>query len=219
MLKIWDVSTRLYHWLQAFLFFALVISAYGGLGKDVHQSLGLCLIVLLVWRIGWGLFGSETSRFSQFVRSPREVLRYLRGHNSAGHNSAGHNSAGHNPLGALMVIALVSSLFLQGSIGLMMSDWVEGKALLGRSVIRTLGDIHELNALLLLTLSAIHIITVLMYTVKGRNLVGPMVTGLTKMPEQVSEKVQQPKMASNSKAIVWLICSAMGIAGIIKLLS
>lgn len=216
MLKIWDASTRLYHWLQAFLFFALVISAYGGLGKEVHQSFGLCLIVLLVWRIGWGLFGSETSRFSQFVRSPREVLRYLRGGSDL---QAGHDSVGHNPVGALMVVALVSSLFLQGSIGLMISDWVEGKVLLGRSVIRTLGDIHEFNALFLLTLSAIHIITILVYSAKGRNLIRPMVTGAAKIPEQVSKKVEQPKMASNTRAFVWLTCSIISIAGVIKLLS
>ncbi len=212
MLKIWDVSTRLYHWLQAFLFFALVISAYGGLGKEVHQSFGLCLIVLLVWRIGWGLFGSETSRFSQFVRSPREVLRYLRG---GVDSQVGHNSVGHNPVGALMVIVLVGSLFLQGSIGLMLSDWVEGKALLGRSVIRTLGDIHEINALFLLSLSAIHIITILVYTAKGRNLVRPMVTGVIKIAEQVP----QPKMVSSTRALAWLTCSVISIAGVIKLLS
>jgi cytochrome b len=211
MLKIWDVSTRLYHWLQAFLFFGLVISAYGGLGKEVHQSLGLCLIVLLVWRIGWGLFGSETSRFSQFVSSPREVLRYLRGGSEA--------RAGHNPVGALMVIALISSLFLQGSIGLIMSDWVEGKALLGRSVIRTLSDVHEFNALFLLTLSAIHIITILVYTAKGRNLIRPMMTGVAQISERLPEKIQQPKMASNTRAFVWLTCCAMSLVAIIKLLS
>lgn len=207
MLKIWDMPTRLYHWIQAFLFFALAISAYGGIGKEVHQWFGLLLVILLVWRIGWGLFGSETSRFVQFIRSPQAIWRYFRG--------TGEIKAGHNPLGALMVIILVSSLFLQGSIGLMMTDWIEGKALLGRSGMRTLGDIHQINALFLLALCAIHIITIFLYTIKGHNLIRPMVTGKAKMPEQVP----QPQMASNIKAIVWLTCSVVSTVGIIKLLS
>ena len=206
MLKIWDTPTRLYHWLQAILFFGLAISAYGGLGKDLHQSIGLFLIVLLLWRFGWGLFGSETSRFSQFVRSPRKVLKYIR--------DANDSQAGHNPLGALMIVALLLSLFLQGSMGLMLSDWVEGKTLLGRSTFRTLGDVHAINALILLTLSAIHIVTVLILTVKGRSLMKPMITGLAK----ISDQIQQPKMASNLKAIAWLVCCVMGIAGLIALL-
>ncbi len=206
MLKIWDTPTRLYHWLQAILFFGLAISAYGGLGKELHQSIGLFLIVLLLWRFGWGLFGSETSRFSQFVRSPHKVLKYIRDGNDS--------QAGHNPLGALMVIALLCSLFLQGSMGLMLSDWVEGKTLLGRSTFRTLGDVHAINALILLTLSTIHIVTVLILTTKGRSLIKPMITGLAK----ISNQIPQPKMASNLKAIAWLICCVMGIAGLIALL-
>lgn len=206
MLKIWDAPTRLYHWLQAILFFGLAISAYGGLGKELHQSIGLFLIVLLLWRFGWGLFGSETARFSQFVRSPHKVLKYIRDGNDS--------QAGHNPLGALMIVALLLSLFLQGSMGLMLSDWVEGKTLLGRSTFRTLGDVHAINALILLTLSTIHIVTVLILTTKGRSLIKPMITGLAK----ISDQIQQPKMASNLKAIAWLICCVMGIAGLIALL-
>lgn len=206
MLKIWDISTRIYHWLQAFLFFALVISAYGGLGKEVHTWLGTLLVVLLIWRIGWGVIGSETSRFSQFLRSPREIVGYMRGHPQT--------SAGHNPLGALMVIALIASLFLQGSIGITMSDWIEGKELFGRSGMRTLGQIHEINALLLIALTLMHIIAAIVYRLKGQHLIRAMFTGTMTVPEHISP----PKIASNYRAITWLTCSIIAVVVFIKLL-
>jgi len=208
MLKIWDISTRIYHWLQAIVFFGLAATAYAGIGgKDLHAQLGLLLVVLIVWRIGWGLFGSETSRFAQFLCSPREIGKYIKGQREP--------AAGHNPLGALMVIALIASLFLQGSIGLMMTDWIEGKELVGRSIMRILGDIHSINSLLLITLSIMHIVAALAYRLKGQRLIGAMFTGKLKLPEQV----RPPKIASNRRALVWLTCSIATVIGFIKLLS
>ena len=213
MLKVWDIPTRIYHWLQAGLFFALVASAYFGIGgigimsaKEAHTALGTCLVVLLVWRIGWGIFGSETSRFAQFLPTPSEVWRYIRGQSQP--------RIGHNPLGGLMVITLISSLFLQGSLGMVMSDWIDGKELLGRSVIRTLKQIHEINALLLITLTSLHIIAALVQRLKGNHLIRAMFTGRIKM----SGQFQQPLMASNIRAVGWLVCSGVGIIGLINLL-
>jgi cytochrome b len=212
MLKIWDISTRIYHWLQAIVFFGLVATAYGGLsaggieGKELHARLGILLVILLIWRIGWGLFGSETSRFSQFLRSPREIGRYVRG--------KGKPVAGHNPLGGLMVIALIGSLLLQGSIGLTMTDWIDGKELLGRSTMRTLGEIHSLNSLLLIGLSVIHLIAAIVYRLKGQHLVRAMITGRIK----ISEEIQAPKIVSNRRALAWLSFSVVGVILIVKLL-
>lgn len=214
MLKVWDISTRIYHWLQAALFFALVASAYFGIGgigvmsaKEAHATFGTCLVVLLVWRIGWGIFGSETSRFAQFLSSPAEVWRYIRGQSQS--------RVGHNPLGGLMVIALIASLFLQASLGIMMSDWIDGKELIGRSVIRTLKQIHEINALLLITLTSLHIIAALVQRLQGNHLMRAMFTGRIKM----SDQFEQPWMASNIRALGWLVCSGAGIVGMVGLIN
>lgn len=218
MLKVWDISTRIYHWLQAIVFLGLVATAYGGLsaegvgpeglgGKELHSRLGLILLVLLIWRLGWGVFGSETSRFSQFLRSPSEIACYIKGQRPP--------EAGHNPLGALMVIILIASLFLQGSIGLMMTDWVDGKSLLGRSVMRTLGDVHEVNSLFLIALCTIHVLAACIYRLKGHYLIRAMFTGMIELPDQV----RAPKFESNHRAFIWFISSIAAVAGIIKLLS
>lgn len=44
-------STRLYHWLQAILFFALIASGF--ISNGYHIQLGLILFTLLIWRIIW----------------------------------------------------------------------------------------------------------------------------------------------------------------------
>lgn len=213
MLKIWDISTRIYHWLQAIVFFGLVATAYGGAGgKELHARLGLLLVVLLVWRIGWGVMGSETSRFTQFLHSPREILKYLRGQ--------GHKAVGHNPLGALMVVALITSLFLQGSIGLMMTDWIDGKALIGRSAMRMLGDVHSINSLLLIAFSVLHIIAAIVYRLKGQHLIRAMFTGKIQLTDEHSAaNIAAPKIASNRRSLAWFICSIAVVVSVMKLLS
>lgn len=87
-MKVWDLSTRLYHWAQAGLFVALMASGFSGNGP--HVQLGLAMMTLIVWRIVWGVVGSETSRFRQFLRSPKRVFNYLLGREPSrpGHNPA-----------------------------------------------------------------------------------------------------------------------------------
>src|SRR5271165_3421352 len=62
---VWDVPIRLFHWLIA----ALVAAAYvtWRLSWMVwHGRIGDALLALLLFRLLWGFFGSETARFSRF---------------------------------------------------------------------------------------------------------------------------------------------------------
>ncbi len=61
---------------------------------DLHTTLGLILLALLAFRLLWGVFGSETARFTRFVKGPRAILAYLRA-------IGDEPGLGHNPLGAL----------------------------------------------------------------------------------------------------------------------
>jgi cytochrome b len=64
--------------------------------------------MLLIFRVAWGIVGSITARFSNFVTGPRAVIDYLkaliRGNRSL--------HAGHNPAGGWMVVVLMTSLVI-----------------------------------------------------------------------------------------------------------
>ena len=59
------------------------------------------------FRMCWGIWGSDTAKFSRFVRPFSEIRRYTQGQMSE------DELVGHNPLGALMVIALLAALFFR----------------------------------------------------------------------------------------------------------
>ena len=69
---------------------------------DLHIWSGIAVLTLLIFRLLWGLFGSSTARFANFVRGPRPSSPIC--------GTAGSwRSAGHTPLGALSVVALLGS--------------------------------------------------------------------------------------------------------------
>src|SRR5262249_5537036 len=109
---IWDWPTRLVHWLLvALVFFSWGAAEYQHM--DLHRYSGYTILGLLVFRLYWGIAGSETARFANFVKGPRAVADYLRSKTK---------SIGHNPLGALSVVALLTLLVAQVALGLFSVD-------------------------------------------------------------------------------------------------
>lgn len=119
VVRVWDWPTRAFHWLLVGSIALAWASAEFGqkLGDNllaVHRWNGYFILVLVVFRLIWGVIGSSTARFSHFVRSPAYVLAYARDF------AAGTKRAylGHNPLGTLMVLALLAMVTVQGISGL-----------------------------------------------------------------------------------------------------
>ena len=74
---VWDLPTRLFHWTLA----ALIGFSWWSAEEeqlDLHIWSGFAILTLLLFRLLWGVFGSSTARFSNFVRGPAAVLAYLR---------------------------------------------------------------------------------------------------------------------------------------------
>lgn len=116
-LRIWDVPTRLFHWLLAASTIAMIVTAkIGGNAMEWHLRLGHVVLALLMFRVIWGLTGGHWSRFISFIPSPARLLRYLKGQGTAA------DKLGHNPLGALSVLAMLGILGLQVGTGLISDD-------------------------------------------------------------------------------------------------
>ena len=198
---VWDLPTRLFHWLLVALIGFSWWSAEND-EMDLHIWSGLGILSLLVFRMLWGLFGSSTARFANFVRGPAGVLGYLRGE---------WRGTGHTPLGALSVVALLVLVLVQVGLGLFSSDedglvsgylahWISADAS------EEVADLHEDMFDVLLVLIGVHVAAVLFYAVVQRkNLVGPMISGRGRLDPEAEP--MRP-----GKWWVALLCLAAAIA-------
>jgi cytochrome b len=178
--RIWDLPTRLFHWLLLACVIGLVITGnLGGTAMIWHFRLGLAVLSLLLFRLAWGVFGGRWSRFASFVRGPSTVLRYVRGQTAA----AQRLDVGHNPLGALSVLAMLVVLLLQVCCGLVADDEIANVGPLNRFVSADLAQWATWwhkgpGKFTLIVLIALHVGAILYYRrARGQDLVGPMLRG------------------------------------------
>lgn len=172
---IWDLPTRLFHWSLAALIGLSWWSAEQG-ELELHMWSGYAVLALLLFRLMWGVVGSSTARFANFLRGPAAMLAYVR-------DVRGWRGIGHSPLGALSVVALLGLTLLQVATGLINSDndgLAEGPLapLVAMATVDAAHDLHEILFNVLLAFIALHIVAVLFHRlVLGRKLIGPMISG------------------------------------------
>ncbi|MDO4997719.1 MAG: cytochrome b/b6 domain-containing protein, partial [Neisseria sp.] len=177
-IKVWDWQTRFFHWsLATSLAFMWFSAEQGGDWLVWHLRCGLWIFALLIFRLCWGIWGSESARFAQFVQ-PHKIPAYFAGKLSP------KAQLGHNPLGALMVVALLLILSIQVVSGLFTADenTFINHGFLNHLVSTSFADgmraVHFINFNIVLLLAAIHIATIFFYKwIKKNNLITPMLTG------------------------------------------
>jgi cytochrome b len=176
---VWDLPLRLFHWgIVACVAGAWTTSELGVEWFGWHKRFGYALIVLVTFRVAWGLVGPEHARFASFVRGPRAIAGYLR----ALRSREPAQTAGHSPLGALAVLAMLLLLAVQGLSGLFANDAIFNNGPLYGYVTGAMSDqlttLHKANFEWLLGLIGLHIAAIIFYAVWKRvDLVRPMVTG------------------------------------------
>jgi cytochrome b len=178
---VWDLPTRLFHWL---LLICVILSfATGNIGGNVmeyHMLSGYAILVLLIFRLAWGFFGSPTARFSSFVKGPATVLSHL---GMLLQKKTETPYLGHNPLGGWSIVAMLLILFIQVVTGLFANDDIltEGPLYVwvSKETSNMLTWVHLINRFVLVALIAIHIFAVFFYFFfKRENLIRPMITGM-----------------------------------------
>lgn len=174
-LRVWDLPTRLFHWLFALCITgALVTIQLGGSWMDWHVRFGIVSFVLLIFRVVWGFFGPRYARFSQFVNSPAKTIAYLRGQKATRH-------AGHNPLGAWSILTMLALFLFQSSTGLFANDDVMTQGPLAQFVsndtVALMTRLHSLSEYFLYAIVALHLLAISFYSLRGEALVKPMLTG------------------------------------------
>jgi len=162
---VWDIPTRVFHWLLAGSFIGAFITAESEAFRDVHVALGYLLLALIGFRILWGVIGTRYARFSAFAFGPSKVLAYLK---SLPSGSPQHY-VGHNPAGSWMIYGLLLLGVLAGATGYATYNEIGGE---------WLEELHEAVSNSMLALVGVHIAGVVVSSLLHReNLVKSMING------------------------------------------
>jgi cytochrome b len=161
---VWDWPLRLWHWaLTVFVLIAWVTPTHDGL----HRFAGYVVIGLLLFRLGWGFFGTRHSRFRRLLPRLYAAPTYLW---SLRRRRTGRY-LGLNPAGTAMLVALLTMLILSSVTGAMQVTvsffgvwWVE--------------DTHAYSSDAVIVLVVLHVIGIILMSVLQReNLPLAMITG------------------------------------------
>jgi cytochrome b len=162
---VWDLPTRVFHWLLAACFLGAWLTSESERVRDVHVALGYTMLGLVAFRLLWGLVGTRYARFSSFPFAPRRVLPYLR----SLFTRAPQHHVGHNPAGSIAIYALLALALLAGLTGYAAHAEIGGEAL---------AELHEGAASAMLSLVLIHIGAVIVSSLIHReNLAAAMLNG------------------------------------------
>ncbi|MDD2740913.1 MAG: cytochrome b/b6 domain-containing protein [Rhodocyclaceae bacterium] len=207
-IRLWDLPTRLFHWLLALCVAASIVSGQlGGNLIDWHGRIGVFVVGLIVFRLVWGLLGSTYARFAQFFPTPSKVSTYLRGE---------WQGLGHNPLGAFSVFGLLGLLAFQVFSGLFSNDDITFVGplfdLVSKDLSNQLTGLHKQASTLLFILIGLHLAAIAFYgQVKKDNLIKPMISGW-KEAEQ-GESAQGGGVLSLIFALIIAAAAVYGASG------
>ena len=154
MTRVWDLPFRLWQWALAL---SVLFSLYTGLSGDIslmewHQRSGFVVLGLLLFRVGWWIWGGRYVRLSQYWTTPRRFIQHFAGTGKADP---------HTSPGIVMAILVIVALAVQAGTGLFATDDIfnEGPLVrhVGGDVSATMTWIHHRVFWVIIALVATHI--------------------------------------------------------------
>ena len=201
---VWDLPLRLFHWGLVICVVVSVASAKLG-AISVHERSGLAVMGLIAFRIFWGFAGSQTARFSSFVKSPAAVLAAVRRLISAEPD----NRAGHSALGGYATLLLLAVCLTMAVTGSFSTDDIlyDGPfAHLAPDYVKTASRLHHLTEKLVFAVIALHLLALFVYFWRlKKNLIPAMITGRRAGAEGASGHLSAQRTALGLVALTGLM--------------
>lgn len=133
--KVWDVPTRVFHWLNVVCVLGLVaigtvILNADPLGvtddgkiilKTVHVFVGYVFALNLLWRLIWAFVGGRHARWHALLPFGSGYISHLKSELAAIRDKRHISYVGHSPLGRLAVTILLLFLTVQAVTGLILA--------------------------------------------------------------------------------------------------
>ncbi|MCC6661661.1 MAG: cytochrome b/b6 domain-containing protein [Phycisphaerales bacterium] len=183
---IWDLPTRLFHWLFAGGFIAAAVIALG-LGDDsplfpYHGIIGLVLGLVIGLRLIWGFIGSRHARFRSFAYGPGAVASYLLGIVTG----RGGRHPGHNPASAYAALAMFAITAGLAATGVMLARGNE-----------SVKEVHELLVYSMIAVASVHVLGVIVHTLRHRDsIAASMVHGRKRVEASAGIRTPRPLAAA-----------------------
>lgn len=205
---IWDLPTRLFHWLLAASFFTALATGDSDRFRDIHVVSGYLVLALLAFRLAWGFAGSRYARFKSFMFGLPAVTSYLRDLLAW----RAQRYLGHNPPGSWAIFAMLALGLLICLTGILVWGAEESHGVLAGFSTHWLGEItkelHESLSWWMLALVIAHVAGVLVESRAHReNLAKAMLTGYK------SGSAEDGIRSSHWQAGIALLVCAAGAAG------
>ena len=103
---VYDLPTRLFHWLFAGLFLTAYLIAtfadHKSAAFPIHMLVGAVLCFVVLMRLLWGVVGTRHARFASFALRPHDAFDYFK---SIAAGAKGKIWGGHNPASSWARIA------------------------------------------------------------------------------------------------------------------
>jgi cytochrome b len=214
LVLVWDAPVRVFHWFIV----ALVAAAYATWRLNWmvwHAWAGDAVLALLLFRLLWGFFGGETARFSHFLTSPRTAVQHLK----YAFRREPDRQVGHNPAGGWMVLLLLALLLAETLTGLYVANDIADEGPLTEIVPAWAANAIEFSHSLLwnalLAAIVLHVLAIAGFaTIKGQNLLRPMITGTKVLPANIAA----PRTGTPARAVLLLLGCAVATAFLVNLL-
>lgn len=190
---VWDIPTRLGHWLLAGSFALAWLTSESESLRNVHVASGYAFGAILAFRLLWGLIGSRHARFAAFVLAPYAALAYLKS------LLAGkpQHFAGHNPAGAWAILALL----VLGALSVA-SGWLTFNEIGGDMF----EEVHEGATGAALAVVVLHLAGVAAGSIAHReNLVAAMFSGYKR--GRPDEGIARRHVLAGLSLLVWVVAA------------
>ena len=224
-IRVWDRLVRIGHWLLVLSFIVLYVRYKK---FPLHTYAGYMVLTLIIIRVVWGFIGSRAARFRTFLYAPREMWNYLQ---LAFKGHAPYYFS-HNPMGAAMVFFLLSAVFINSILGLILYSSGQQLGPFGAFFPDTWEDslsvVHEWIGHIVAMAVVMHVLGVIWAAWLHReNYVMAMLTGYRRMPRSAAalltedeKKSRVPEFIRRRSAYIWLnykfpVLGSMLLAGCI----
>jgi cytochrome b len=130
--KVWDLPTRLFHWINftaviSLIFFGLIMLYKKELGitsveakiglKEVHVIIGYIFVLNLGFRLIWGFAGNRYARWREILPG-KGFLQSMHDYRTSLGTANPQQFLGHNPPGRLAITVMLLLLIVMAGTGL-----------------------------------------------------------------------------------------------------